>query len=200
MIRGVLGGSFDPVHNGHVAMARYVLDHNLVQSLHIVPAYISPFKTSTSADALQRLNMARLAFLDLPEVVVDNREITRSEPSYTVETLEGLALEYPDDQLLLVIGADNVPGLAGWKDPQRIGALATVAVLARSREEVPDQLSAPPLPPGLRIQYHDDFDQPVSSSRIRAILGGAGGDRESLSEFLPPAVASYIFRNQLYRD
>lgn len=200
MIRGVLGGSFDPVHNGHVAMARYLLDRNLVQSLHVVPAFLSPFKTSTSANALQRLTMTRLAFLGLPGVMVDNREITRSEPSYTVDTLEGLSQEYPDDQLLLVIGADNLPGLAGWKDPQRIGTLATVAVLARSSKEDSGQLSASPPPAGLRVQYHEEFDQPVSSTRIRAILGGAGRDQEYLSEFLPPAVASYILRNHLYRD
>lgn len=181
-------------------MARYLLERNLVQMLHIVPAFLSPYKTRTSASALQRLTMTRLAFLDLPGVVVDNREITCAEPSYTVDTLEGLAREFPDDQLLLVIGADNVSGLSGWKNPQRIGVLATVAVLARSSEEDTGHLSPSSVPPGLRIQYHEDFDQPVSSTRIRAILGEAGGNQESLFEFLPPAVASYILRNQLYRD
>lgn len=200
MIRGVLGGSFDPVHNGHVAMARYFLERDLVHCVHVVPAFNSPFKTGTSADALQRLTMVRLAFLEVEGVVVDNREITRSGPSYTVDTLESLAAEYPDDQLLLIIGADNLPGLSGWKNPLRIGDLATIAVLARPGDASTSPDVDKPLPSELRVQYHDDFDEPVSSTRIRAILSCGSADQEDPADFLPPAVSRYILRNQLYRD
>lgn len=200
MIRGVLGGSFDPVHNGHVAMARYFLDRDLVQRLHIVPARLSPHKTHTSANPLQRLNMVRLAFLDLPGVVVDNREIIRPGPSYTVDTLESLAVEHPDDQLLLIVGQDNVSGFAHWKDPRRIASLATVAVLARPAAEPSN--NPPDLPPdlGLRQQIFHDFDHPVSSTQIRAILEDSKTADGDLADCVPAPVAEYILRNQLYRD
>ena len=194
MIRGVLGGSFDPVHVGHLAMARYILDKNLAQILHIVPARISPHKIQNSADPQHRLAMVRLAFADQPKVIVDPREIDRPGPSFTVDTLEDLVREFPGDGFLLVIGADNLGGLSRWKDPGRIGAMADVAVLARG------QVNAPPPPPGLPLRYYDDFDEPVSSTRIRAILGGTPRAPEDLNAFLPPAVAGYIARHHLYRD
>ena len=200
MIRGVLGGSFDPVHNGHVAMARFVLERDLARIVHVIPARLSPHKKDDVADPRHRLAMARLAFADLPGVVVDEREIKRPGPSFTVDTLTDLAREFPGDELLLIVGEDNAAGLAAWKDPQRIGALATVAVLARTGAEgdgAPDKV---PVPAGMRVRFFPDFHQPVSSTRIRAILARTSGEGEDPADFLPPGVASYIEWHKLYRD
>lgn len=200
MIRAVLGGSFDPVHSGHVAMARFVLTRRLARQVLVVPARLSPHKTASGATAAQRLDMVRLAFAGLDRVTVDRRELDREGPSYTVDTLRELAREHPDDQLLLVIGQDNLAGLASWREPAGIGALARVAVLARPASAGPAGDGNPALPPELELTFYPDFHQPVSSSAIRAMLAGNPEEAGLAPEFLPPAVAAYIARHRLYRD
>jgi nicotinate-nucleotide adenylyltransferase len=203
MIRGVLGGSFDPVHAGHVAMARFALERGLVQRLHVVPARISPHKATPSAAAEHRLAMVRLAFAGLPEVIIDERELQRPGPSFTVDTLSELAHQFPGDTFLLIIGQDNLEGLDDWKEPARIGALARVAVLARrpetEAEPAPKSEQTQAMFPGLDLAFYEDFHQPVSSSSIRAILAGNPSHLDELVRFLPVAVAEYIIRNGLYR-
>ncbi len=199
MIRGILGGSFDPVHSGHVAMAAYVLDRGLAQVLHVIPARLSPHKDATGASAEQRLAMVRLAFQDFPGVIIDPRELDRPGPSFTVDTLTEIEGRYPGDRLLLVIGQDNLAGLGTWKDPAGLGRLAEVAVLARKDEGPGGSDQTPELPAGLRIRFHEDFHQPVSSTQIRAILAQTGRRPEDLEQFLPGPVAAYIVRHQLYR-
>lgn len=200
MIRAILGGSFDPVHNGHVAMARFVLDRELAQRVHVIPALVSPHKTATGASTSQRLAMVRLAFADVAGVVVDERELKRPGPSYTVDTLQELSREHPRDRLLLVIGQDNLAGLGSWRDLAGISALARVAVLARRPEAEPAAAGPDRLPPGLDLAFYPDFHQPVSSSAIRAILAASPVGPDRPEDFLPPAVAEYIARHRLYRD
>lgn len=195
MIRGVLGGSFDPVHNGHLAMARYVLDRGLAHCLHVIPARISPHKSGTGALPARRLDMVRLAFDAVPGVVVDQRELHRPGPSFTVDTLEELAREHPADSLLLVIGQDNLAGLGTWRDIDRIARLAQVAVLAREGDTA---VPGPGLPVDLNLRYCEDFHQPVSSTTIRAILRESGPGRMLAAAHLPPKVTEYIARHQLY--
>ena len=200
MIRGVLGGSFDPVHCGHLAMGRYILDQKLADRVHVVPARLSPHKSRTGASAGQRLTMVRLAFAGMSGVYVDDREIRRPGPSFTVDTLEDLASQYSRDQLLLIVGADSLAGLASWRNLDRIAALARVAVLARGEPAPSAFATGAAISPDLQISYHPDFDQPVSSTKIRAILGGQHWAPEDQTGLLPPAVAAYIAEHQLYRD
>ena len=194
MIRGVLGGSFDPVHLGHVAMARKVLAAGLVEVLVVVPAWRSPLKSGVTAGPAHRLAMTRLAFADLPGVVVDDREIARGEVVYTVETLDELHAEHPADDLRLVVGADNLPDFPRWRSPRRILALAEIVVLARRGSDTDlaglVRLGAT----AERLHVVADFDVPVSSTDIRAMIGP-----DSLPEdHLPAAVAGYIRAQRLY--
>lgn len=200
MVRGVLGGSFDPIHNGHVAMVEYVLARNLCQVLHVIPAWCSPHKTGTLAAAEHRLAMVRLALADRDDLVVDLREIQRTGPSYTVETLEELKSEHPQDSLLLIIGADSWADFGHWKDPERIAALCAIGVLARETPADPSPFAVPSVPANLDVRHYSDFQQPVSSTEIRAMLGEGYPHRAEAFQQMPPPVVTYIRENQLYQD
>ena len=190
MIRGLFGGSFDPVHNGHVAMVDHVLARGLVDRVVVVPARLSPHKDTCSAQPADRLAMAALAFADRERVTVDPRETTRAGPSFTVDTLRELAAAHPGDGWRLIIGADNLAGLPGWRETQSLIALAEVVVLPRRGV-------APRIPAGCdpeRFLVVADFDEPVSSSDIRAML--AAGRLPAAD--LPAGVAAHIRAHGLY--
>jgi nicotinate-nucleotide adenylyltransferase len=186
----VLGGSFDPVHCGHVEMARHILEHDLARDVLVIPAYNSPLKTKTSASAKHRLAMARLAFSDNPNCQVDEREILRGGPSFMIETLEQLHRQYPDRSLRLIMGADNVTDFSLWHRYRDILALVRVLVLGRGDHQdhfSDDSHSSFIAVPG--------FDQRVSSTEIRAILASG----QSAGDLLPAGVAGYIQSSGLYR-
>ncbi len=194
LLRAILGGSFDPVHLGHLAMASHMLAKHLADRLLIVPAWRSPHKFSNSATPADRLAMARLAFEGVSGVKVDDREILRRRVSFTVETLEELAAEFPGDRLRLIIGGDNLAGFSGWRDPDRILELADIVVYPRDGV-VPSSevITRAGLDPG-RVVPVTDFDQPVSSTAVRAILAGGNIPVDQL----PPGVAEYIATNKIY--
>ncbi len=186
----VLGGSFDPVHCGHVEMAQHVLKHGLARDVLIVPASRSPFKSHPGTSDEHRLAMLRLAFSSCENCRIDQRELLRGGASYMVETLEELRAEFPNRKLRLIIGGDNVAGFSDWHRYQDILKIARIIVLGRqdhsmnvSRELQPFFISA------------SDFDQRVSSTEIRAILADGG----PASDLLPVGVMKYIHRQGLYR-
>jgi nicotinate-nucleotide adenylyltransferase len=194
MLRAVLGGSFDPVHLGHLAIVDHMLAMDLADLLLIVPAWRSPHKFINSAGPADRLAMVRLAFVDRPGVMVDDREISRGRVSFTVETLEELADEFPDDRLRLVIGADNLAGFSGWRSPGRIQELADIVVYPRDGVvPTPEAIRKAGLNRG-RVIPVTEFDHPVSSTSVRAILS-----RGILPEDqLPPVVVEFIAAHRLY--
>jgi nicotinate-nucleotide adenylyltransferase len=194
MLRAVLGGSFDPVHLGHLSIADHMLEKELADFLMISPAWRSPHKFENSAEPTDRLAMVRLAFEGLNAIQVDDREIVRRRVSYTVETLEELAREFPDDRLRLIIGEDNLAGFSGWRSPERIQELADIVVYPRDGiAPTPEAIQRAGLDSG-RVIPVTDFDHPVSSTTVRAMLG-----RGILPEDqLPPGVADYIAAHQLY--
>ena len=190
MIRAVLGGSFDPPHDGHVAMVRRVLKDELADLVHVVPAATAPLKEGAAAPAQERLAMAELAFAGLPEVVVDPRELARPGPSYTIDTLLGLVADHPADAWRLVIGADQLAQFADWRDHLRLLDLAPLVVLARRDSPA----AVPTGVPADRVRIVADFDEPVSSTGIRAILAEGRLPEQGLD----PAVAAHIRSRGLY--
>jgi nicotinate-nucleotide adenylyltransferase len=104
---GVLGGAFDPPHVVHVALAEAACAQLQLDALHVIPTGDAWHKTRTLTAAEHRIAMTRLAFAHIPQAVVDTREIARSGPTYTVDTLRELRAEYPDAQLYLIMGADQ---------------------------------------------------------------------------------------------
>ena len=194
MLRAILGGSFDPVHLGHLAIAHHMLDKELADLVVIVPAWLSPHKYENSADPFERLAMVRLAFAGRRTTLVDDREIVRTGVSFTVETLEEMALEYPEDRLRLVIGIDNLSGFPGWRSPERIQELADIVIYPRDGlGPTPEAIERAGLDPG-RVIPVTDFDHPVSSTTVRAMLG-----RGILPEDqLPVEVVHFIAAQGLY--
>jgi nicotinate-nucleotide adenylyltransferase len=194
MIRAVLGGSFDPVHLGHVALSRHLLDHRLADLLVVVPAWLSPHKDENSATPADRLTMVELAFAGMGKVEVDRREIDRRRLSFSIETLRELADEHPQDRLRLVIGGDNLAGFSTWREHDRIQAIAEVIVYPRDGVvPTPAAISAGGLDPA-RVIPVTDFAHPVSSTTVRAILAEGIEPRDQL----PAAVADFIASRQLY--
>lgn len=195
MILAVLGGTFDPVHTGHVAMATHVLLHRLADQVLVIPNRQSPWREAPLAGPDDRLAMCRLAFADQPQVTVDGREIVGCLPAYTVETLADLAHERPDDRLRLVIGGDHLATFRQWREPERILSLAEIIVLDRDGAAAAHAATAVAALPPDRLVTAPPFDHPVSASAVRAML--VAGERPGA--MLPPAVTAYIEAHRLYR-
>jgi nicotinate-nucleotide adenylyltransferase len=189
MIQAVLGGSFDPFHNGHVAMVRVLLERGLADRVLVVPAHRSPHKPPPEASPTHRLKMAALGLIGLSGAELSAREIVRGGVSYTVETLEELARERPAVQLRLVLGADNLAAFDRWHRPERILELAEPVIFARGDWDGG-------LPPALSGRAHlvRDFAEPVTATAVRAAL--AAGEWPAGS--VPAPVLGYIATHRLY--
>ncbi len=203
MIRALLGGSFDPVHDGHVAMAEHVLQNRWAQFVHVMPAWLSPHKTQSEATAADRLEMARLAFADISGVVIDTLELDRGQSCYTVDTVANLQQIYPDDQWLLVIGGDNLTSFTQWNRPEELLSRVPVLVLGRQGNDLQEAAAALPGVDRQRLHLVPDFDQRVSSTAVRAMLAsGAARQDNSIEQMVDAgicrAVARYIVDHQLY--
>jgi nicotinate-nucleotide adenylyltransferase len=128
---GLFGGAFDPPHDAHVALARAALDELALDRLHVVPTGDAWHKSRPLSPAADRLAMCRLAFAGLPGVVVDDRELRRAGPTYTVDTLTALRADYPGAELFLQIGADQALAFHGWRRARDIIDIATVSIAVR---------------------------------------------------------------------
>lgn len=129
---GIFGGSFDPVHLGHLLIALSSQEALHLDQVRWVPAAQSPLKpVGPVASEAQRLEMLRLACGGTPEFVIDDREIRRGGTSYTVDTMETFAAEFPDSERFLLMGADSLASIQQWHQPQKLLQLCTLAVLQR---------------------------------------------------------------------
>ena len=199
MIRAFLGGSFDPVHSGHVAMARYLLQAQLADVVHVVPAWLSPHKENTRVGVEHRLAMARLAFATIDDLIIEDVEVESGRACFTVETLSTLQKAYENASWLLVIGGDNLATFGQWHQPAQLQALAKIVVLGRGNCDLSDQaIPSAGLAPE-RVVCYPDFDLPVSSTEVRALLqGGLPSAPVLAASGIPAAVAEYIIAHQLY--
>lgn len=191
---GIFGGTFDPPHVGHVAVATDVADALELDRVLWITAGQPPHKQGEPlTDADLRLEMTRAAARGDPRFRVSDLEVRRAGPSYTVDTLRALRRDHPDAELYLVLGADQVRTLeTGWKEPLEVLRLATLALMDREGEAAPDV--APDLP-GMERAVHVPVTRvDVSSTRVREAVA-AGGD---LSALVPDGVAEVIHREGLY--
>jgi len=202
---GILGGTFDPTHVGHVAVARAAMDHLGLSRVHLVPANRNPLRLGekTVADAHHRLVMAHLATLDEPWLFVDPVELQRSddgsEPSYTIDTLRLYHDRFPGIPLILVVGADNA-AFHKWRKAEDFPKhLAGIAVLSRpdfqetmeqSLAEVKKKLPAV----HALVRFLPVLDIPVSSTSVRESLRRGVMPADSLH----PAVELHIRKYRLY--
>jgi nicotinate-nucleotide adenylyltransferase len=188
---GVYGGTFDPPHVGHLLLAADARDALGLNRLIFIPAGAQPFKVENPpvASGQDRLEMVRTAVSDDAHYAVDDAEINRKGLSYTVDTLEQLAARYRGAELFLLLGEDALAGFAGWRDPERIRALATLAVMARSsgNESRPSSVEGVVSVSTRRVD--------VSSTEIRERLRVG----KSIKGFVPEGVERFIEARGLYR-
>ena len=196
---GVFGGAFDPPHNAHVALAQTALDELELDSLHVIPTGQAWHKARNLSAASHRLTMTRLAFQDIPDVVVDDREIVRAGPTFTIDTLQALQLENAGAQLYLLMGADQFSAFNQWHQWREIIKIAIICVAARAHfVSAPGQFDAESEASGrfLTLQLPQ---MPVSATQIRQLISSGLGENQATADLLPRPVASYIAQHQLYK-
>ncbi len=199
MRTGILGGTFNPVHNGHVKLAEAYLSALQLDRLLIIPANIPPHKSNNGlVGASHRLAMCRLAFAEEPLCKVSDIELKREEKSYTVDTLEQLTAIYPHDRFFLIMGSDMFCSFTSWHHWQRILQLAVLCAGARKARstdnEMEDQrrkLEAL----GACCELVDFEPLPISSTLVRKRICNG----EALDGLVSPTVAKYIWAHGLYQ-
>jgi nicotinate-nucleotide adenylyltransferase len=200
---GVFGGAFDPPHLAHVALVEAAIVQLQLQQVRVLPTGDAWHKPRQLSDAVNRVAMTRLAFAHWPPVVVDEREIRRSGPSYTVDTLRELQAEYPQAQLFLLIGDDQRRSLPSWHQIGEIGRIAIICAAGRDMavRAWDEELGAAPTNPSLsdtlqaRIHTLDMPLMPHSATDIRMLAA----TKQALTGLVPPAVERYIHDHHLYR-
>ena len=196
---GVLGGTFDPVHMGHLAIARAALEAHALSRILLMPAARPPHKDGGIAPAADRLEMVRIACAGDPHLEASDLEVRRGGISFTVETLAALAARHRGAELFFILGEDTVLELPGWRESARILSLARIVAVHREgpRHRF-DAALYPGIPPEVLEQCEKDRVEmepvPIASRDIRkAIAKGDPFDR-----WLPAGVGEYIRTKKLY--
>lgn len=198
---GVYGGSFNPPHNGHVLAAEEAIRRLRLDRLLIIPAYQAPHKQQAegSPDAATRLCLTQAAFGQIDAAEISDLEMKREGVSYTVDTLQALHRQYPNDELLLLMGTDMLLDFPKWRSPDRIAKLATLAVMHRQSEgeklrtQLQDTAQRIETDWGGRVEFTENDCIALSSTEIRRMIAFG------VPEFgLPEPVAAAIRREKLY--
>ncbi len=193
---GIFGGSFDPVHKAHVALAQAALTELGLAQVRWIPAGQPWQKTRAITAAQHRAAMLQLAIVDQPRFVLDRTELDRPGQSFTLDTVRALATAQPGTQWFLLIGEDQYANLHTWRDWQALLGLVVLAIANRPHADL-----NPPLAPhaNVRAFTHRTVPLPmldISSTDIRQ-RAARGAD---ISHLVPPAVARYIETHGLYRS
>jgi nicotinate-nucleotide adenylyltransferase len=194
---GVLGGTFNPPHLGHLVCAQEAYVQLELDAVMLIPARTPPHKPIEEEPGVEhRLELCRLAARDDPRLEVSDLEVNRPGPSYTVDTLSELHSKAPDNELFLIVGGDIAAGLTEWHEPQRVLSLSTLAVAERSgtpRAAVDDALGR--LDGGDRARFFAMPTIGISSTLVRErVRAGL-----PLRYLVPEPVESYIADRGLYR-
>lgn len=196
---GIYGGTFSPVHNGHVAAAKAFMEQMWLDILYIIPTGIPPHKVMKGdATAKDRLEMCRLAFAEMDGVIVSDLEMRREGKSYTVDTLR--ELYDPDGRLFLLMGTDMLLTLDQWREPEEIFKLCYPVYIRREEDTALDGRIVEKI-----TSYQERFGKVVrrivapaielSSSDVRNAIAEGG----SIASMVSAPVARYIEANHLYR-
>jgi len=199
---GIFGGTFDPVHIGHLRLATEVAETLGLDRVHLVPAAIPPHRGEPLLDPTTRLDLVARSIADEPGFVLDDREHRRTGPSYTADTLAEFAAEFPDEPRVLMMGMDAFNGLPGWHEVERILELAHIAVATRPGSEATG--TAADWLAERRVEPAELADAPVgrivpvaitrldiSATTLRALVE----QRRSLRYLVPDPVAAYFARS-----
>ncbi|WP_210546461.1 nicotinate (nicotinamide) nucleotide adenylyltransferase [Rhodoferax sp. PAMC 29310] len=192
---GVFGGAFDPPHIAHAALVRAALDDLSLDELRLVPTGQAWHKARPLTQAEHRVAMCQLAFGHIPAVMVDTREIRRSGPSYTVDTLRELSAEFPNAELYLIIGGDQARALSRWHNWQEILSLAIICVAERGYLTGANPPFMAPIGSESRFRQLLLPVMPVSATEIRSRIAA----QHSVATLVFEPVARYIYDHHLYQ-
>ena len=197
---GILGGTFDPVHKGHLAIAEEARASLGLSEIVLVPVGQPPLKSDRLiTPAEQRLEMLRLAVAGRPHLSVSTVEIERNGPSYTIDTLTELRGLYGmEDEMYFIIGWDNLTQLVEWKEPSGIIRMCYLAAVPRPGYQRPDLKSLEDIIPGIsqRVVFLDGPHINISASAIR----GLAARGKSINHIVPDPVDRYIREHKLYSN
>ncbi|MBM3664756.1 MAG: nicotinate (nicotinamide) nucleotide adenylyltransferase [Actinobacteria bacterium] len=186
---GVMGGTFDPLHDGHMALARAAATQLHLDRVMLVPAAEPPHKPGgATMPAQQRIDLVRAAVEDDPVLEASSEEIDRPGPSFTADTLERIAAANPGADIWFILGADQLEGFPGWSRPERIVQIARLAVASRPGAGDPAMDFLAGAVAAGRVDVVDMPEVPISSTEVRARI--ARGD--DVSDLVPPAVAAML--------
>lgn len=192
---GVFGGAFDPPHVAHVALAQAAVEQLQLDELRIFPTGQAWHKSQALTAPEHRLALAEVAFGDLPRTVIDDRELHRPGPTYTIDTLRELKAEHPGAQLFLVMGEDQAISLTRWREWEAIVQLAIICVAGRPSAQAHAGLPPPGLPAQAELRLLRLPSMPESATEVR----GRVAQGQGIAHLVPPGVASYIELHHLYQ-
>jgi nicotinate-nucleotide adenylyltransferase len=188
---GLLGGMFDPIHIGHLRAAEIVREALALEEVVFVPTGRPPHRGQPAAAGLDRYAMVALATAAERAFVPSDVELTREGPSYTVETVALIRQQRPGVDVVLIVGSDNLPMIADWREPERLLELCTVAVVER-----PGCIPAPAgTLPAERVHRVEGTALPIASRDLRERIRAG----RSVRHLVPGGVADYIEKRGLYR-
>ncbi len=191
---GVFGGAFDPPHLAHVALVQAAMQQLALDELRVFPTGHAWHKARVLTPAVHRLAMARLAFENLPGVVVDGRELRRAGPTYTVDTLCELQTELPQAALFLLIGQDQAAALPTWHRADQLPKIATICIAARAQQaSTNSRFDLKTALPDGAVQLQLPAMATSATEVRRCVAAGLGIDH-----LVAPAVARYIDQHFLY--
>jgi nicotinate-nucleotide adenylyltransferase len=186
---GILGGTFDPPHNGHLALAEAAISRLDLSKVIFIPARVPPHKPAEDISSEQdRLEMLKLAVDSDNRFEISEIELNRGGPSFTVDTLSRLKTENPAQELFFIIGSDNVSEMESWHQPEQIRELARVAAAVRPGYSMQGKFAE-------MVEPFDMLPVDISSTAVRAKVRSG----ESISGLVPEPVEDYIKSKGLYR-
>ena len=196
---GLFGGTFDPIHKGHISMALRMAETLQLDGVMLMPTFVPPHKIKENmASAEHRLAMCRLAVANHPILCVSDMELRREGASFTVDTLTALHEEYPDTQWYLLVGADMFTTLRTWHRFDDIAALATLCTIARAGTDTTTltKYAAALAADGIRCVVDEMPVEPYSSTQVRQRIAAG----ESVADLVGETVEWYMQDNGLYRE
>lgn len=204
---GIYGGTFNPVHYGHLRSAIEVKEAFALDTVRLLPCYQPPHKHQPTVSANQRLQMLKLAIINTPDLICDSRELEREGYSYMVDTLVTLKQDFPDESLLLFIGTDAFAGLSSWYQWQDLFKLAHIVVMTRPnsvnpilsdflKKRVCDSKTGLNHTQSGKLFFQSVTQLDISATLIRTLQS----EGKSLHFLLPDNVIDYIEQHQLYRN
>lgn len=197
---GMFGGAFDPPHKAHLALAHAAVQQLSLDTLHIVPTGHAWHKSRTLSAPEHRLAMAQLAFAGEPHLTVDDREIKRAGPTFTIDTLQALQAENPGAQLYLLMGADQLAAFRQWHRWEDILGLAIICIAGRAQSAPPQaQFDAYSAQAGRFLTLELPL-MPTSATQIRQLVASGTATEGEITQLVPEAVARYIALHRLYRS